>query len=83
MGIAVDGQGRVFVSGQGARVQVFSADGEFLGSWGERGRDPGRFSEPSYLVLDEMGNIYTVDLFGHHVQKFRLLSPLGSESGVP
>jgi sugar lactone lactonase YvrE len=77
MGIAIDAEGRVFVSGQGARVQVFSPEGEFLGGWGSRGGDPGEFTEPAHLVLDGMGHIYTVDLFGDHVQKFRLLPPFG------
>jgi sugar lactone lactonase YvrE len=77
MGLAIDAQGRVFVSGQGRRVQVFSPSGEFLVSWGVSGGDPGEFTEPAYLVLDGTGHIYAVDLFGHRVQKFRLLPPLG------
>jgi sugar lactone lactonase YvrE len=79
MGIARDAEGRVFVAGQGARVQVFGPDGAYLGGWGSRGREPGQFSEPAHLVLDGRGNLYTVDLFGSRVQKFRLLPPLAPE----
>jgi hypothetical protein len=76
MGIAIDGQDRVFVSDQGNRVQVFTRDGAFLGSWGEPGFDAGQVSDPVGLALDETGHVYVIEHFGHRVQKFQLLAPL-------
>jgi DNA-binding beta-propeller fold protein YncE len=77
MGLAVDAQNRVFVADQGNRVQVFAPDGAFLDSWGSPGIQAGQFTDPVGLALDGAGHVYVIEHYGHRVQKFRLLPPLG------
>jgi DNA-binding beta-propeller fold protein YncE len=76
-GIAVDAEGRVYVTDAGAnRVQVFAPEGTVLGGWGERGEAAGQFQEPRGIALDGQGAVYVADFYGERVQKFRLLPPL-------
>ena len=77
LGIAVDAQGRVFVSDRADRVQIFAPDGAFLTAWGQSGFEPGQFRGPIGLVLDGQGDIYVTEDAGHRVQKFNLLAPFG------
>jgi DNA-binding beta-propeller fold protein YncE len=78
MGLALDAENRVFVADQGNRVQVFAPDGTFIGAWGSSGIHAGQFTDPVGLALDGAGHIYVIEHYGHRVQKFRLLPPLGS-----
>jgi DNA-binding beta-propeller fold protein YncE len=76
-GIAVDAQGRVYITDAGAnRVQVFAPDGTVLGGWGARGEEAGQFQEPRGIALDGDGAAYVADYYGERLQKFRLLGPL-------
>lgn len=72
IGIAIDAQGRVWVSASNDRVQVFSAGGKYLGGLLERGSGPGQLSLPHGLAFDSKGFLYVVDSSNQRVQKFRL-----------
>jgi len=52
------------------RIVKFSSDGTFLTSWGGPGVDPGQFSSPVDVVVDEAGNIYVADLGNGRIQVF-------------
>jgi DNA-binding beta-propeller fold protein YncE len=69
--VAVDGNGRVYVTDTlNARVQVFDADGQYLGPIGERGTAWGMFDTPKGVALDGFGNVYVVDSGWSNVQIF-------------
>ncbi len=54
-GIAVHGDGRVFVADrENDRIQIFSPDGEFLGEWDVQ--------RPTQLVFDRVGNAIVAEL---------------------
>ncbi len=52
------------------RIQVFDRQGEWLGSWGEHGREPGQFDRPSDITFDDAGLIYVADFGNARVQVF-------------
>ena len=75
--IAVDSQGRVYVSDTGNfRIQVFTANGRYLRSVGEYGNGPAQFTWPFDLALDGDGNIYLADDKEETLTK---LSPSGEQ----
>ncbi len=79
-------QGRLFVVDQAnARVQVFSAAGEYLGHFGSRGVDFGHFVRPKDVAVDEVGFVYVTDNAFNNLQifsgDFRLLTFVG-EGGM-
>jgi DNA-binding beta-propeller fold protein YncE len=75
--IAVDDEGRVYVSDTGNfRVQVFTPEGKFVRSIGEFGNGPGQFTWPFDLVVDSRGNIYVAD---DKEQTLAKLSPSGRQ----
>ena len=72
-GIAVDSQGRVFITDYGAaRIQVFSNDGEMLWAWGKSNLAVGHFSRPTSIALDDEGRIYIVNQTGNSLFVFQL-----------
>lgn len=78
-GVAVDGQGRVWTFNRAEPpVQVFSAAGDFLFSWGE-----GLFSGPHYLRIDQEGKVWTADYKRHLVRKFEQDGKLLLTIGTP
>ena len=64
--------GEIYVAdGYGnAKVHKFSADGEYLFSWGEYGTDPGQFNLVHSICTDEEGRVYIADRESHRVQIF-------------
>jgi sugar lactone lactonase YvrE len=67
-GVAVDGQGRVYVADYGNhRVQVFDAAGRALAGWGREGGGPGEFRLPAGIAVDRAGRIYVSDTGNHRV----------------
>jgi DNA-binding beta-propeller fold protein YncE len=69
--VAVDRNGRVYVSDTlNARVQVFDADAQHVGTIGERGTAWGMFDTPKGVALDGFGNVYVVDSGWSNVQIF-------------
>lgn len=62
-GLAVDAQGRVFVSDfQEPRVLVFGPDGQHLATIGRKGQGPGEFTAPTGPVIGPNGALYVRNL---------------------
>lgn len=55
-------------------IQVYSANGLPVRSWGSRGSEPGKFNFPVGMAQDSQGNLYVADSGNNRVQKF---DPLG------
>lgn len=73
-GLAVDQQGRVYVTDTGnKRVVIFDSNGQYLTQFGQLGMEPGQFDEPVGIALDAQGNVYVADTWNSRVQVF---SPL-------
>ncbi|MDZ7289125.1 MAG: hypothetical protein ONB44_05550 [candidate division KSB1 bacterium] len=61
-GIAVDDQGRIFITEQtNQRVQVLNRDYSFAGFIGGPGTGPGQFDKPMGIAADATGRIYVTD----------------------
>jgi sugar lactone lactonase YvrE len=71
-GIAVAGNGRVYVSSRSAhRVFVFWPDGELLDEFGDPGEGAGHMVQPSGVAVDPVsGNIFVADQGMHRVDVF-------------
>jgi DNA-binding beta-propeller fold protein YncE len=70
-GIAVDGEGRVYVADTGnKRIVVFDEDGNYLTEFGTAGFDPGQFDEPVSVAVAEDGTVYVTDTWNQRVQSF-------------
>ena len=69
--IALDSQGRLYVSDFGAsRVQVYDADGKYLHTIGGKGDNYGEFTRPKGVAVDRDNRVYVVDAAGQMVQVF-------------
>jgi DNA-binding beta-propeller fold protein YncE len=53
------------------RMLKYDLNGRFLYGWGGPGGQPGQFNGPHSLTVDQEGNMYTAEVFGGRVQKFR------------
>ena len=74
-GISVSSTGEVVVSdSQNHRVQIFSADGQYLRRFGKKGTADGQFSSPRGLSHNSAGNIIVADSNNSRIQVF---SPAG------
>ncbi len=71
-GVALNQDGEVFVADgyANARVHKFSAEGEYLMSWGEPGNGPGEFNLPHGLCIDRQGRVLVADRENDRVQVF-------------
>jgi DNA-binding beta-propeller fold protein YncE len=67
------------------RVQIFTARGSFLASFGHHGNGSGDFSMPKGIAVDKEGVIYVVDTLFDNVQLFNLsgafLFTIGARGG--
>jgi|GEM_PF-4179605 hypothetical protein len=57
------------------RVVKYSPLGVFVCAWGGFGTADGQFQEPSDVVADRQGNVYTTEWAGNRVQKFSPNNP--------
>jgi hypothetical protein len=66
---------------------MFTADGDFLDRFGERGSSFGQFVRPKGIAVDERGFIYVADFTHNNIQlfdfDFSLLTFIGSGGTVP
>jgi DNA-binding beta-propeller fold protein YncE len=72
-GVCVLHDGRIAVADTHYhRVVFFDSEGEFLGSFGKLGREPGEFIYPVKVIQDPTGDLYVCE-YGENdrVQKFR------------
>src|SRR3981189_314430 len=67
-----DKAGNTFISDGyiNSRVAKVDKDGNWLKSWGERGKAPGQFNTPHSIATDANGNVYVADRGNHPVQAF-------------
>jgi DNA-binding beta-propeller fold protein YncE len=54
------------------RVQKFTTDGRFVGSFGKNGRRDGELDQPWGIARDSKGRMYVLDTYNHRVQRFWL-----------
>lgn len=71
VGLAVDAEGRLFVSDLGAfRIQVYDRAGAYLRTIGRHGDRPGEFVRNKGVALDRAGRLYSADADFQIVQLF-------------
>jgi sugar lactone lactonase YvrE len=70
--IVEDKAGNYYVSEYGDydRVQKFDHEGKFILQWGSHGEEPGQFSRPQGLAIDEFEHIWVADACNHRIQIF-------------
>lgn len=70
---AGDDSGFVYICEFGNhRVQKFTRNGQFAGSFGHNGRREGELDQPWGIARDSRGRMYVLDTYNHRVQRFRL-----------
>ena len=76
-GIAMAPDGSIYVVDSGNnRVQHFSAEGQYLNSWGtfasvDQGEAPGgTFNQPFGIAIGPDGSVYVADTWNYRIQKF-------------
>ncbi len=70
-GIAIDDDGRVYVSDEHLdRITVFTDSGEFVSKWGAHGSGEGELDGPSGIAFDPDDNLLVSDGRNHRIQKF-------------
>jgi len=61
----------IWVTETGAHcITVLTPDGHRVRSIGKRGTEPGEFNFPTYISIDERGDIYVVDAMNFRIQIF-------------
>ena len=70
--VAFDKAGNVFISDGyiNSRVAKVDKDGNWIKSWGDRGKEPGQFNTPHSIATDAQGNVYVADRGNHRIQVF-------------
>ena len=64
-------------------VLKFDSDGNFIKSWGSKGKGPGEFDLPHSLVFDAKGLLYIADRNNGRIQVFDADGAYIRESGIP
>lgn len=66
-----EARGKIYVVDSAKHaVVVFTANGDFLESWGQRGSAAGEFNYPVDVDVDADGNVYVLDSMNARVQVF-------------
>jgi sugar lactone lactonase YvrE len=84
-GIAFAPDGSFYVLDAGnRRVQRFSPEREFLGSWGGFGQEPGQYMDPVAIEVADDGTVYVLDDTRDVVERYDPQgNPLGSIDAHP
>jgi len=87
-GVAVDGEGNVFVTDTfNDRVEKFDAGGEFVSEFGKNGDGPADFERPKGIAVDGDGHVWVVDgtqnMVKVYSQQGRLLIYFGGPGNYP
>jgi DNA-binding beta-propeller fold protein YncE len=70
-GVAVDGQGNLYVTDTGShQIHVFNASGELTRSFGGLGGELGKLYEPRGVAVDGQGNLYVADTWNARIVKY-------------
>lgn len=78
--LGVDGRGRLHVlESGGARVQVFGAQGTWVGTRGRPGQGPGELSKPSGMWVFDDGEVVVADTGNARLQRY---GPAGTVIGT-
>ena len=67
-----DPAGNIFISDGyvNSRVAKLDKDGNWIKSWGQRGKGPGEFDLPHSIAADAKGNVYVADRTNGRIQVF-------------
>ncbi len=70
--MAFDKAGDTFISDGyiNSRVAKVDKDGNWLKSWGDRGKEPGQFNTPHSIATDANDNVYVADRGNSRIQVF-------------
>ena len=68
--ITIDSNDSVYVADSQQRVSVLTAQGQFLGSFGNRGAADGKLRNPAGVTVDQDGSILVADLSHNRIQVF-------------
>jgi sugar lactone lactonase YvrE len=87
-GLTVDQEGNLYVCDtMNNRIEVFDADGIFLGAYGKNGDAPPNFARPKGVAIDSDGHIWVADGVQDRVSVFnkqwQLLISIGGHGWAP
>jgi hypothetical protein len=70
--VAWDANDNIYISDGyvNSRVAKLDKNGNWLKSWGTRGREPGQLNIPHNLVVDRQGTVYVADRSNRRIQVF-------------
>lgn len=70
--IAWDSSDNMYISDgyQNSRIARIDKHGNWIKSWGTRGRDPGQFVLPHNIQIDRQNNVYVADRGNNRIQVF-------------
>ena len=70
-GIAVDGQGFIYITdAEAGCVMKFSKAGKFVSKWGKQGSEPDELMGPLGVAVDRGGDIYVADSGNSRIVKY-------------
>ena len=82
-GIATDKAGNVYVADANSRIQVFTAAGKFLRTWGSAGSENGQFNVAEDLAVSPDGTIWVADAQNGRLQQFSAAGAFLTSVAVP
>lgn len=70
--IAFDSEDNMYISDGyfNSRVAKFDKHGDWVKSWGSKGREPGQFNLPHNIAVDRRNNVYVADRSNRRIQVF-------------
>jgi len=70
--VAWDSRGNIYITDGyvNSRVAKFDKNGDWVKSWGTKGKEPGQFNLPHSIAIDAQDNIYVGDRSNRRIQVF-------------